>query len=788
MRRRWYRLAAHNFALVSAAAIWLACSGGTEPVPPATTGAVEVTTATGGVDLDTDGYMLFLDGVEVQPIGPSATTTLDQLTASAHVVGLAGVAGNCQVEGSNPRGVTVTAGGTAAAAFAVACVQVPPDAGTIGVSVATAGADLDPDGYAVTLDAAGPWPVAVNGSISIPNVTAGAHQLALTGVAANCAVAGPQPQSVTVPAGGTVQSGFAVDCAALTGSLAVTVTGLPAGTDAAVTVTGPDGYQAAVAATMTLDGLAPGQYTVSAGTVTSGQDAYTSTPSSRTVDLAAGETSAVTVTYVAEPRPSLDLDIAGLYLTQSVQTFTSDVPLVAGRDALLRVFVRANEANTVTPAVRVRLYQSGSVVQTWTIAAPGASTPTAVDEGTLRSSWNVSVPGSLIGAGLEVLAEVDPAGSIAEADETDNSFPVSGTPALVTVRDEAPVSITLVPVLQSANGLQGRVSDANKAEYLDLIRRIYPIPGYDAVVHSVFTTAGPLQGNDANGAWGTLLGELDALRIAEGTGRPYYGVVQLDYSGGQTARSITGVPTAVGFDRVTERARMAAHELGHIWGRDHAPCGNAQALDPAYPYPNGQIGRYGYDVLAGVPKDVTTPDVMGLCQGPWISDYTYVGVMNFRAAAPASAGLVTAAARPTLLVWGRVEDGRAVLEPAFQVVTRPVLPSRPGAWSLEGATAEGATAFRVSFDPMPAADGERAAGHFAFAVPLDPAVAGRLESIRLSGPAGSATVARGASPAVMLRDPATGQVLSIVRGRDVGVTAPVGELDQVRSDGVGSVR
>jgi hypothetical protein len=594
---RWYRRAAHNLALATAAAIWLACNGSTEPVPP-TTGAVEVTTSTSGVDLDPDGYMLVLDGVEVQPIGPVATATLSPLSVSTHVVGLAGVAANCQVQGGNPRGVGVAAGDTAAEWFAVTCAQVPPDAGTLDIGVATGGAAPDPDGYTVTLDGAGGWPVAVNGSISIRNVTSGSLLVELTGVAANCTVAGSQPQAVTVPSGGSAQTAFAVDCSAVTGSLQVTVTGLPAGTDAAVTVTGPGGYQAAVTATTTLDGLVPGQYTVSAGSVTSGSEAYTSTPPSRTVAVAAGETAAVTVTYVAEPRPSLDLDIAGLYLTQSVQTFTNDVPLVAGRDALLRVFVRANEANTVTPGVRVRVYRSGTLQQTYTIAAPGASTPTTVDEGTLASSWNVAVPGSLIGAGLEVLAEVDPAGSVAEGDETDNRFPASGTPAPVSVRAAAPLALTLVPVLQSANGLQGRVSNANKDEYLDLIRRIYPIPGYDATVHAVYTTVGPLQANDANGAWGTLLSELDAPGSRRGPAARI------------TAWSSWTIPAVrrAEHHRHTHGGRLRLRRarpdggprVGPYLGRSSPLRGTPRAWTPAIPIPTGDRPA-GYDVLAGAP-------------------------------------------------------------------------------------------------------------------------------------------------------------------------------------------
>src|SRR2546430_12973991 len=64
-----------------------------------------------------------------------------------------------------------------------------------------------------------------------------------SGVATNCAVSGPNPQSVTVPAGGTASASFTVTCVAQTGTLTVTASTTGSNLD-------PDGY------TVTLDGNA----------------------------------------------------------------------------------------------------------------------------------------------------------------------------------------------------------------------------------------------------------------------------------------------------------------------------------------------------------------------------------------------------------------------------------------------------------------------------------------------------------------------------------------------------
>jgi hypothetical protein len=126
---------------------------------------------------------------------------------------------------------------------------------------------------------------------------------------------------------------------------------------------------------------------------------------------------------------------------------------------------------------------------------------------------------------------------------------------------------------------------------------------------------------------------------------------------------------------------------------------------------------------------------------------------------------------------------------------------------------DGAELFRLTFDVAVAEDGH---GHFAFTVPLDQASAQRLQSLRLTGPRGSATglrhlaqvrvspseeiVARrqGASvslrwdaaayPMIMIRDPDTGEVLAFGRGGSALIQTAKGQLDLDVSDGIRSHR
>ena len=498
---------------------------------PPSTGSLELTTVTTGANQDPDGYVFDVDEGDAQPIGINATVTVASLTAGSHAVRLSGTSTNCTVGGDNPRAVTVASGGTVRLTFTVTCAA---SSGSLQVTTTTSGSPPDPDGYTASVDGGTPRSVGTAASVTFDGLEPRKHSVQLAGLAANCQAQGQNPRDVTIAAGQTVTATFAVACTATTGILELTVNGLPGGADAAVSVTGPNGFSAPVKASATLTDLAPGTYTVTAADVTSGGTTYSASPGARTVTVVANATARVTVTYGPASGSSLNLRIDGLELTQSVQTAAGDVPLIEDRDGFLRVFVVANEANTAAPTVRVHMFRNGALQQTLNIPAPAGSTPTTRDEAVLAASWNVKIPRGLFTPGMAVLAEVDPGNAVAENDETDNRYPVSGTAQPETVRTVPEFALRFVPVKQKVSGSQGDISLGTRGDFLRLTRRIYPISTIDGDVHAVYTTATsePLQADDANGAWTTILNEVDALRVVVGTSRTYYGVVHIDYASG----------------------------------------------------------------------------------------------------------------------------------------------------------------------------------------------------------------------------------------------------------------
>src|SRR5207249_4045743 len=253
-----------RLALVAlAAALSTACGEG--PLVP-TTGAIRVALTTTGADPDADGYAVTLDGAAPQTVGVNATLLLRDLGTGSHTVALSGLAANCTASGENPRGVTVRAGDTVQVAFAVACVAVT---GTIEITAATSGADIDPDGYTIQVDAGTAQALAVNGTIRFEGLQGGSHTVTLAGAATNCPVAADNPRTVSVTTGAvkrdTARTTFQVTCVATTAviEVAAATSGIDLDPDGyTVQVDGGASQVLAVNGAARFEGLGAGSHTV----------------------------------------------------------------------------------------------------------------------------------------------------------------------------------------------------------------------------------------------------------------------------------------------------------------------------------------------------------------------------------------------------------------------------------------------------------------------------------------------------------------------------------------------
>jgi hypothetical protein len=90
-----------------------------------------------------------------------------------------------------------------------------PTEGTVQVTTTTSGANLDEDGYTVSVAGAAPQAIGIIDTVTVSEVEPGDHPVILAGVAPNCTVGlGLNQRIATVPVGDTVKVAFAVACEA----------------------------------------------------------------------------------------------------------------------------------------------------------------------------------------------------------------------------------------------------------------------------------------------------------------------------------------------------------------------------------------------------------------------------------------------------------------------------------------------------------------------------------------------------------------------------------------------
>ncbi len=121
------------------------------------------------------------------------------------------------------------------------------------------------------------------------------------------------------------------------GSLTVSVSGLPVGASATVTVAGPNAFSQSLATTTTLQ-VPPGSYTVAAAQVAAGTIRYNATVTGSPVTVTSSATSTAAVTYAVAATPVAILS----------GSIAANRTLTADTNYVLRGFVYVNSGATLT--------------------------------------------------------------------------------------------------------------------------------------------------------------------------------------------------------------------------------------------------------------------------------------------------------------------------------------------------------------------------------------------------------------------------------------------------------
>ena len=463
------------------------------------------------------------------------------------------------------------------------------------------------------------------------------------------------------------------------------------------------------------------------------------------------------------------------YLTQAVQSREFPVPLVAGEEALLRVFVTSERASGEgMPLVRARLHLDGAEAHAIDISGTSDPIPAEIDESDLSKSTNAVIPPEFVRPGLEMVIEVDPEGTLDPALGVVQRIPPTGMLG-VEVREVPRLDLTVIPFLWSSepdSSVIG-IAEAMSAEGVDhaLLQEtlaLLPVAEIEVTAHAPATSS-------SNNIF-DVIGETAAIQALEG-GAGYYMGMMASFSRWRGLAAIGGEVSVS-----TPDVRVVAHELGHNLNLRHAPCGGAGSPDPRYPYPDGSIGAWGYDftgehevVRGGGLVEPWRYDLMGYCgELNWVSDYHFTRAFRHRLRVEdaAGAGADAAGAVRSILVWGGVDPaGVPFLEPAFVVDAPPALPDSAGEHTVVGRAADGAELFSLRFAMPEIAEG---GSYFAFTVPVEPDWDGSLATVALSGPSGAALLDGNTDrPMAILREPGSGRVRGFVRNlsKDVRTAA-----------------
>lgn len=373
---------------------------------------------------------------------------------------------------------------------------------------------------------------------------------------------------------------------------------------------------------------------------------------------------------VLEPRG--DVSISRIDFGQSV--VKQSLTLVGDKPALLRVSVLANEAGISTD-VEVEASQAGAPVGKLALMGP-ATVPLTEDLADLNKQFRVVLPREWLVPGVQLTVRVDPSNALPETDETNNEQVLTPTVSRANV-----VHLTAVPVVQ--NGLTGTARDVDRT-----VNEVWPVKGVEAKTRAPYTTSVVLSGG-ATSAWGQLLDQLSQVKAADGSSRNYYGFVRVNYGSGVAGIGYIGRGVATGRD---DSLSTVAHELGHNFGRPHAPCGGVAGADPNFPYAGAKIGTWGWNGTSLL-SPTRYVDLMSYCTPEWVSDYSYEKVQQFMSGrgefAPdamlpdlrwTDAVLIAGRLLPSgELAWSPVQRVRAAVTEPVRADAALVLATRDGA-------------------------------------------------------------------------------------------------------------
>jgi hypothetical protein len=319
-----------------------------------------------------------------------------------------------------------------------------------------------------------------------------------------------------------------------------------------------------------------------------------------------------------------------------------NAPIIAGRPALVRVAVKPYAWTGPYIHGELRVKRSGK--EDLVLTDGGKRAIPELDDELLDETLNFSIAAE----DMTPDATFSFKASLADValDGTDVvAFPADGGAAPFNAKTASQtLKVKFVPVAYEADAGVSLTPDlADLSSLKDTLYKMYPVANVDVTVREPLKWSTPVEADGPG--WDTLLTGIMQLRRADkaeddvyyvGVFTPKADLGQFCSKGGcilgvapQTDERDINLRVALVLGYKSRGAGSTlAQELAHAMGRKHAPCGSPQAIDAKFPYADGGIGVWGYDVLK---KALINPgdryrDFMSYCGPTWVSDYTFKGL------------------------------------------------------------------------------------------------------------------------------------------------------------------
>ncbi len=392
-----------------------------------------------------------------------------------------------------------------------------------------------------------------------------------------------------------------------------------------------------------------------------------------------------------------ELTITQVILTQATQTTNNAVPLVKGRRTIARVFVGLASAPEPSEVI-VSLSATRNGASIGSIIAPPRALPANPSRDNLASTFNFELPADWLDGTVQITAAAS--GVARDNQPVSRANELQTTVTFYAVPD---LDVKIIPLNYNHTGPTnpGNYFTGNIDHISTYLYRTYPIANVNISFRAAYNYTGNLEYtgniNQHGQIWSDLLDEMESVKIFENApaSQVYYTNVPVSangrtwFSSGIAGIGYIGERVSVALDlgNNDSTGSLGAHEIGHNFGRRHAPCGGAAGTDPAYPYPDAQIGVHGFDIVQNrlyLPQS-SVRDLMSYCDPQWISDYTYRALFDDQRANGLRAGEIG----DVLLVRVRLDGGAAEILPLYQFEGRISAETPHDTYQLQYLNAQG---------------------------------------------------------------------------------------------------